>query len=211
MINFDPVGTHPYSNGVYSQNANPSNNNTNAAEIGQSKQIQPAAEVPIRYTVSEEDATRYREQFDFSEILSKVSTIRPGMSESEKVVSGAALMDALKLLADLRDNGYLSDRDVAVAGLKMLGLSHLSPSQFSLNPTGTGVAVVRFKGEEWGTPQNLEHLLNLSPGNVPEGLAEKYDAETLQSFFRISNIFNQIFDVNQALLNSMGDSTAKAD
>ena len=56
-----------------------------------------------------------------------------------------------------------------------------------------------------------DHVMKMTPGNVPDYLAEKYDEDTISSFFRIANIFNQIFDENCAVIDSTGDNKSSDD
>jgi len=216
-VNVGSVSSHPNIN-AHANNARP--NTSSAAGVNQSQRLHPAVEVALKYTVSEENLARYSEQFNLSAILSEVSTIRPGMSSNEKAVVGRAFREAITLLVDLRDNGYLSDTDVNNAYLALSGQSHqFSPDQISISSTGSVFIMYGSGQEAWdkatgrlslGKPdfQTLEHVLNLTAGNVSDYLAERYDADTINSFFRISNIFNQIFDVNAALVESMNKPNA---
>jgi len=107
-MNTNTIGAHSYNIGVYGQNVKSSNNNATATETSSPKQAQPAAETPLKYTVSAENLARYREQFDIATILINVRS-------DDKLVAFEATRDAARFFADLRDNGYLSSEDATIA------------------------------------------------------------------------------------------------
>jgi len=207
-MNINTIGAGSNTNSVHSQNVNPSNN-TNTVAMSRREIVRRNEEAYLKYTVSGQNLARYREQLDLATILSDVKS-------DNKVVAGMAQREAFRFLVDLRDKGYMSITDANNAAAALLGLS---PGQvIGLSPSG-GAAIQGgpvSSQEAWDNARyfrdfgeknfkTLDQIINLRPGNVPDYFAERYDEETIQSFFRIANIFNQIFNFN------MGDNKSSDD
>ena len=213
-MNINTIGAGSNTNGVHSQNVNPSNN-TNAAAMSRAEIVrrQLAVESPLKYALPSENLAGYKEQF--TNILSNVRS-------DNNDVAFRARRDVYRLLANLRDNGYMSITDANNAAAALLGFSPGQVLGFSYGGSVILKGGPVFSQEAWDNTRyfrdfgeknfkTLDQIINLRPGIVPDYLAERYDEETIQSFFRIANIFNQIFNVNGAVIDSMGENKSSAD